>query len=57
VDIVHERCADRADTETQGDERDKPPRSDPFASHVCRDFEDDVGDIEDGENPVVVVAF
>jgi hypothetical protein len=57
LDVVHERGADRADTETQGDERDKPPRPDPFASHGCRDFEDDVGDIEGGENYIVVVAF
>ena len=57
MDVVHKSGADGADTETEGDGRDVPPRADPFAGHVGRNFEDDVGDIEDGENLIVVVAF
>jgi len=57
VDIVHKSCADGAEAETKRDGRDEPARADPFAGHVGRDFEDDVGDVEDRENPVVVIAF
>ena len=57
MDVVHKPSADGADTETEGDRRDVPPRADPFAGHVGRYLEDDVGDVEDGQDRVVVVAF
>lgn len=57
MNVVHESGADRAYTEPKGGGRDEPPRTDQFASHIGRDLEYDIGDVEDGEHPVVVIAF
>ena len=57
MNIVHESGADGADTKPEGGSRDEPARANPFAGHVGRNFEDDVGDVEDGENLVVIVTF
>lgn len=34
----------------------KPTRTDPFAGHVRRDLENNVRDVEDGDELVVIVA-
>jgi hypothetical protein len=57
VDIIHERSADRADAKTEGKGGDIPPRTDPLASHVGGNFEENIGDIEDGEDFIVIVTF
>lgn len=44
-------------TETQGDSREEESRAHPFAHHVARNFEEDVGDVENGEGDIEVVAF
>lgn len=35
----------------------KPTRTNPFAGHVRRDFEDNVRNVEDGDELVVIVAL
>lgn len=47
----------REDAETERDAGDEPAGTDPFAANVRRDFEDDIGDVKDGEEGVVVVAL
>ena len=54
---MHEGRADRADAEHERDDRDEPSRPDPFTGYVGRDLEDDVGDVEDGENGIVVILL
>ena len=36
---------------------EEPTRSDPLTHDIGRDLEQDVRDIEDGENDIIVVAF
>lgn len=48
MDIVDKSRSDRADSKAQRGQWDEPARAHPFAEHVGGDFEDDVGDIEDG---------
>jgi hypothetical protein len=56
VDVGHECGTDRADTKAKREKGNVPPWAEPFAGHVGRDFEEDIRDIEDGENFVVVIA-
>ena len=56
MDIVHESRADGTDPKPESDGRDEPPWADDFADHVGRDLEQNVRDIEHGEDPVVIVA-
>jgi hypothetical protein len=56
MDIVHECCADGADAESEGDARDEPAWTDHFADHVGGNFKEDVGDVEYGKNPVVIIS-
>lgn len=56
VDVGDESGADGADAEPERDGGDEPAGADPLAGHVGGDLEDDVGDVEDGEDLVVVVA-
>ena len=48
---------DGEDTESECDPRDEPSWTDPFTSHVGRNLEDDVRDVEDGQDFVVVVSL
>lgn len=48
---------DRTETEGQGDTRNEPSRTNPFAAHVCWDLADDVADVEDRQDDIVVEAF
>jgi hypothetical protein len=56
MDIVHECCADGANAESEGDTRDEPAGAHDLADHVGWNFEDDVGDVEYGKNPVVIIS-
>jgi hypothetical protein len=56
MDVVDESRADRADTKPKRDDWDEPSWAYPFAGNVRRDLEDDVGDVEDGENGIIVVS-
>ena len=57
MDVVDEGGADGADSEAEWDAGNEPARANPFTGHVGWDLEDNVGDVEDGENPVVVISF
>lgn len=46
-----------AGAEAEGDGGDVPAGSDPFAGDVGGDLEDDVGDVENGQESVVVIAL
>lgn len=54
---MHKSGADGADAEPDGYYWEIPPRTNPFASHVGGDLEDDVGDVKDRKDLVVVVTF
>lgn len=56
MDVGHEGGADAADAEAEGYRGDVPAWADVFAGHVGGDLEEDVRDVEDGEDFVVVVA-
>lgn len=51
-----EGSADGHDSEKEGDGWNEPPRANGLACHVGRDLKEDVGDVEDRENDIVVVA-
>ena len=55
--VVHEGRGQRDDAEAEGDGRDEPAWPNPLAHDVGRDFEDNVRDVEDGEERIVVVAL
>lgn len=54
--VVHECCADRADTEPESDGREEPSRAHELAAQIRRNLEDDVRDVKDREHFVVVVT-
>ena len=57
MDVVDESRADGTYPESERDGGDEPAGTDVFAGHVGGDLEDDVGDVEDGEEFVVIVTF
>jgi hypothetical protein len=54
---VDERGAERGDAEAERDDGDEPAGPDPLAGDVGGDLEEDIGDVEDGEDGVVVVSY
>ncbi|KAI2283161.1 hypothetical protein LOZ03_006797 [Ophidiomyces ophidiicola] len=54
--VLHEGGADGADAEAETDGGQIPAGADPLAQHVGGDLEEDVGDVEDAEHGIVVVA-
>jgi hypothetical protein len=54
---VHKCGANGHDAEAERYGGDIPPGTYPFASHIGRDFKNDVGYVEDGEDGIVIVAF
>lgn len=55
--VRDEGGAERGDAEAEGDGGQEPAGADPFADDVGGDLEDDVADVEDGQDGVVVVSF
>jgi len=56
MDVMNKGRADGADTETERDGWYEPARAEVFTSHVGRYLEDDVRDVEDGENDIVIIT-
>lgn len=56
-EIVHKRCRERDDAEGERDGGNVPAWAYPLAHDVGGDLEHNVGDVEDGEEGVVVVAL
>jgi hypothetical protein len=52
--VADESGEDGDKTETETGQGNKPARTHPFAEDICGDLENDVGDVEDGEDDVVV---
>ena len=55
--IMHESRTDGTDAEAERDGRNEIARPDELAADVGGDLEDDVGDVEDGEDLVVIVSL
>lgn len=49
--------SDRCYSKTERSGRDEPAGPDPFTAHIGRNFEDDITDVEDGQELIVVVTF
>lgn len=56
MDVVNKGSANGRNAEAEGDDGDEPSWADPFAGNVGGNLEDDVADVEDGEDGIVVVA-
>jgi hypothetical protein len=52
-----ESCSQGSNAKADRNGRDEPARTPPFADDVGRDLEDDVRDVEDGQDGVVIVAL
>ena len=57
MDVVDESSANRTYSKPERDSGDEPARANLLASYSRRNFEKDVGNIEDRENFVIIVAF
>jgi len=57
MDITNESKCHSQNAEAECCRWYEPARSDPLTGHSTWDLEDDVGDVEDGENLVVLVSL
>ncbi|KAI6749433.1 hypothetical protein HG530_015272 [Fusarium avenaceum] len=55
--VRNKRGEDGAESEAEGRQRNEPARTHVFAEQIRGDLEDDVADVEDGEDEVVVVSL
>lgn len=54
---VDKSRANRTNAEAEGDDGNEPTRTNPLAADVEGNFENDVTDVEHGQNSIVVIAF
>lgn len=57
MDVVDESSANGANAKAERDGRNEPAGANPLAAHVGGKLKDDVGNVEDGQEEVVVVAL
>jgi hypothetical protein len=57
VNVVHECGTNGTNSETEREDWNEPARTNPFACHVGGNFEEDVGNVEDGKHSIIVVTF
>lgn len=57
VDVVDKSSANRANAKAERDGRDEPTGANPLAAHVGGKLKDNIGNVEDGQEEVVVVAL
>jgi hypothetical protein len=56
MDVMDKGGANRADSKSKGNRGYESARANLLASNSRRDFEENVGDVEDGEDSIVVVS-
>lgn len=57
MDVVDKSSANGANAKAERDGRNEPTGAKPLAAHVGGKLKDDVGNVEDGQEEVVVVAL
>lgn len=57
MDVVDKSGANRANAEAQRNDGNKPAGTHPLAAHITWNLENNVGNVEDGQEAVVVVAL